>query len=256
MRRKIIAGNWKMNKDIHETATLITELRERMKDFRNEVDVVICPPFTSLVVAKSLIKDSSMKLGAQNMSQYDDGAYTGEVSAKMLTTIGCEFVILGHSERRQYFKETDDLINAKVKKALKAGLTPIVCIGETLEERESGITDKIITTQVKGVLRELTSSEVEKLVIAYEPVWAIGTGKNATPEQANQVHKLIRKLIGQMYSWTLAEKTVIQYGGSMNAQNASLLLCQSDIDGGLIGGASLKSDVFMAIIQAGVEVAK
>ncbi|MDI6767295.1 MAG: triose-phosphate isomerase [Bacteroidota bacterium] len=256
MRRKIIAGNWKMNKDIHETATLIAELTERMKDFRNEVDVIICPPFTSLVLANALIKGSSIKMGAQNMSQYDDGAYTGEISARMLLTIGCEYVILGHSERRQYFKETDELINQKIKKALSVGLTPIVCIGETLEERESGITDKIITTQIKGVLKELTSSEVEKLVIAYEPVWAIGTGKNATPEQANQVHKLIRKLIGQMYSWNLAEKTVIQYGGSMNAQNASSLLSQSDIDGGLIGGASLKSEAFMAIIQAAVEVAK
>jgi len=256
MRRKLIAGNWKMNKDIHETATLIAELRERMKDFKNEVDVVICPPYTSLVVAKSLIKDSPIKLGSQNMSQQDDGAYTGEISSKMLTTIGCEFVILGHSERRQYFKETDDLVNTKVKKALKAGLTPIVCIGETLEEREAGITDKIITTQVKGVLHELTSNEVEKLVIAYEPVWAIGTGKNATPEQANQVHKLIRKLIGQIYSWTVAEKLIIQYGGSMNAENASSLLTQSDIDGGLIGGASLKSDAFMTIIQSGIEASK
>lgn len=253
MRKKIIAGNWKMNKNIHETASLINELKERLKDFRNEVDVVICPPYTSLVVAKSLIKDSLIKLGAQNMSQHDDGAYTGEVSGRMLKTIGCDYVILGHSERRQYFKETDELINSKIKKALVAGITPIVCIGETLEEREAGITDKIITTQVKGVLRELTSSEIEKLIIAYEPVWAIGTGKNATPEQANQIHKLIRKLMGQMYSWTLAEKTIIQYGGSMNAQNASSLLSQSDIDGGLIGGASLKADAFTAIVQIGID---
>lgn len=256
MRRKIIAGNWKMNKDIHETATLIAELRERMKDFRNEVDVVICPPFTSLVIAKALIKDSPIKLGAQNMSQYDDGAYTGEISAKMLSAAGCEYVVLGHSERRQYFNETDELINTKIKKALNTRLTPIVCIGETLEERDAGITDKIITTQIKGVLHELTEVEVGKLLIAYEPVWAIGTGKNATPEQANQVHKLIRKQAGQMYSWAIAEKLIIQYGGSMNAQNASSLLLQSDIDGGLIGGASLKSDAFIAIIQAGVEAYK
>ena len=256
MRRKIIAGNWKMNKDIHETATLIAELRERMKDFRNEVDVVICPPYTSLLVAKSLIKDSPIKLGAQNMSQYDDGAYTGEISAKMLSAAGCEYVILGHSERRQYFNETDELINTKIKKALNTRLTPIVCIGETLEERDAGITDKIITTQIKGVLHELTEVEVGKLLIAYEPVWAIGTGKNATPEQANQVHKLIRKQAGQMYSWAIAEKLIIQYGGSMNAQNASSLLLQSDIDGGLIGGSSLKSDAFIAIIQAGVEAYK
>src|ERR1041385_1330150 len=253
MRRKLIAGNWKMNKDIHETATLINELKERLKDFRNEVGIVLCPAFTSLVVANSLIKETPMKLGAQNMSQNDNGAFTGEVSAKMLAAVGCEYVILRHSERRQYFKETNDLINAKVKQALKARLTPIICIGETLEERESGVTDKIITTQVKGVLHELSSAEVEKCVIAYEPVWAIGTGKNATPDQANQVHKLIRKLVGQMYSWTIAEKLVIQYGGSMKAQNASDLLLQSDIDGGLIGGASLKTDSFMTIIQAGVE---
>jgi triosephosphate isomerase len=256
MRRKVIAGNWKMNKDIHETANLIVELMDRMKDFKNQVDVVICPPYTSLVVAKSLVKDSPIKLGAQNMSQYDDGAYTGEISATMLTAIGCQYVILGHSERRQYFKETDDLINSKLRKALSIGLTPIACIGETLEEREAGVTDKVITTQIKGVLRELSSSEVEKIIIAYEPVWAIGTGKNATPEQANQVHKLIRKLIGQLYSWSLAEKILVQYGGSMNAQNAALLLSQSDIDGGLIGGASLKSDAFISIIQAGVESSK
>ena len=256
MRRKVIAGNWKMNKDIHETASFINELKVRMKDFRDEADVVICPPLTSLVVVKSLVKDSLIKLGAQNISQYEDGAYTGEVSAKMLTAIGCEFVIIGHSERRQYFKETDDLINAKIKKALNAKLTPIVCIGETLEERESGITDKIITIQVKSVLNGLSSTEAEKCAIAYEPVWAIGTGKNATPEQANQVHKLIRKLISQMYSWVLAEKLIILYGGSMNIQNAFSLLSQSDIDGGLIGGASLKSDSFMTIIQASVESIK
>ncbi len=256
MRKKVIAGNWKMNNDIHQTAILINEIKERMKDFRSEVDVIICPPFTSLLIAKSFIKDSPIKLGAQNMSQHEEGAYTGEVSARMLTVIGCEYVILGHSERRQYYKENDELVNLKIKQALKVGLTPIVCIGETLEEREAGITDKIITAQIKGVLHELTSSEVEKLVIAYEPVWSIGTGKNATPEQANHVHKLIRKLISQMYSWALAEKIIVLYGGSMNAQNASSLLNQSDIDGGLIGGASLKADSFMAIIQAGVEGSK
>lgn len=242
-----------MNKDIHETAALINELKERMKDFRKEVDVAICPPFTSLVIAKQLVKDSPIKLGAQNMSQHDDGAYTGEISARMLTAVGCDYVILGHSERRQYFKETDELVNVKVKKALKSGLTPIVCIGETLEERESGLTDRIITTQVKGVLHELSLEDIQKVVIAYEPVWAIGTGKNATPDQANLVHKLIRKLVGQLYSWSVAESLPIQYGGSMNAQNAASLLSESDIDGGLIGGASLKSDAFMAIIQAGVE---
>ncbi|MBI4548361.1 MAG: triose-phosphate isomerase [Ignavibacteriae bacterium] len=253
MRRLLIAGNWKMNKDIHETATLINELKERLKDFKNQVDITLCPPFPSLVVAKSLIKDSALKLGAQNMSQHDDGAYTGEVSATMLSSIGCEYVILGHSERRQHFKETDEIVNAKVKKALKSGLTPIVCIGETLEEREAGITDRIITTQIKDVLHELSSSDVEKIIIAYEPVWAIGTGRNATPDQANQVHRLIRKLVGQHYSWRVAEKLIIQYGGSVNPQNAYALLSQPEIDGALVGGASLSSDSFTRIIQAAVE---
>jgi len=254
MRKKIIAGNWKMNKDIHETATFVNGLKEKMKDFKGSVGVIICPPFTSLVVAKSLIQGTQIHLGAQNISQNDDGAFTGEVSAKMLAAIGCEYVILGHSERRQYFKETDDLVNAKVKKALKANLTPIICVGETLEERESGVTEKIISTQIKEVLKELSSEEVHKVVIAYEPVWAIGTGKTATPDQANQVHKLIRKLVAQLYSRAVADALIIQYGGSMNAENASSLLSQSDIDGGLIGGASLKIDPFLAIIDAGTKL--
>lgn len=254
MRKKIIAGNWKMNKDIHETATLVNGLKEKMKDFKGNVGVVICPPFTSLVVAKSLIQGTHIQLGAQNVSQNDDGAFTGEVSAKMLTAIGCEYVILGHSERRQYFKETDELINAKIKKALKANLIPIICVGETLEEREAGVTEKIISTQIKGVLKELSSEEMHKVVIAYEPVWAIGTGKTATPDQANQVHKFIRKLVAQLYNNTVADGLIIQYGGSMNAENAASLLSQTDIDGGLIGGASLKGDAFMAIIDAGASI--
>jgi triosephosphate isomerase len=253
MRKKLIAGNWKMNRDFHETAVLVTELKERLKDFKKEAGVIICPPFTSLIVAKSLMSDSPMKLGAQNMSQHDEGAYTGEVSAKMLRAIGCDYVILGHSERRQYFGETNELVNIKVKQALKNSLTPIVCVGETLEEREGGVTDRIITTQVKGVLNELSSEEVEKCVIAYEPVWAIGTGKTATPDQANQVHKLIRKLVSQLYSWAIAERIVIQYGGSVNDKNAVDLLSQSDIDGALVGGASLKADAFVRIVQAAVE---
>jgi len=254
MRKKIIAGNWKMNKDIHETATLVNGLKEKVKDFKGNVGVVICPPFTSLVVAKSLIQGTQIHLGAQNISQNDDGAFTGEVSAKMLMAIGCEYVILGHSERRQYFKETDELINAKIKKALKANLIPIICVGETLEEREAGVTEKIISTQIKGVLKELSSEEMHKVVIAYEPVWAIGTGKTATPDQANQVHKFIRKLVAQLYNNTVADGLIIQYGGSMNAENAASLLSQTDIDGGLIGGASLKVDAFMAIIDAGASI--
>lgn len=253
MRKKLIAGNWKMNKDIHETATLVTEIKERLNSFGNKVDVVICPPFVSLAVANGLIMSSKIKLGAQNMYHQNDGAYTGETSAKMLKAVGCEYVILGHSERRQYFKETNDFINLKVKQALENNLTPIICVGETLEERESGVTDTIISTQVKGVLAGLTASDVEKVVIAYEPVWAIGTGKTATPDQANQVHKLIRKLIAQMHSWALAENLVIQYGGSVNPQNAFDLLSQSDIDGALVGGACLKADTFVSIIGAAAE---
>ena len=187
------------------------------------------------------------------MSQYDDGAYTGEISARMLTAAGCRYVILGHSERRQLYNETDEVINAKVKTSLAAGLLPIVCVGETLEERESGITERIIMTQVKGVLHELSSGEVQLCIIAYEPVWAIGTGRTATPDQANEVHRLIRKLVGRIYSWSVAEKLIIQYGGSVNAQNAYSLLSRSDIDGALVGGASLNSDAFVTIIQAGVE---
>jgi len=256
MRKKVIAGNWKMHKDIHETASLLASLKERTRDFQGEVDVVVCPPFTSLVVASTLLQGTALKLGAQNMSQHDSGAYTGEVSAAMLTACGCTHVILGHSERRQYFKETDEFINAKVKKALAAGLTPIVCVGETLEEREKNLTDAIITVQVKGVLRELAEAEVSRLIIAYEPVWAIGTGKTATPEQANQAHKLIRKLVSQIFSWPIAEQLVILYGGSMNAENAAQLLSQPDVDGGLIGGASLKADAFMTIVQAGVDISR
>ena len=253
MRKKLIVGNWKMNKDIRESAELISQLVDRLKDFRGEIDIVVCPPFTSLVVARGLVKDTSIKLGGQNMSDKLDGAYTGEISGRMLAAIGCEYVILGHSERRQYFKETNEAVNAKVHRALESGLTPIICVGETLEERESDVTSNIITTQTKGALAEIGSAELHRCVIAYEPVWAIGTGKNATPDQANQVHKLIRKLVGQTYSWAVAERTVILYGGSVNPSNARDLLSQSDIDGALVGGACLKADSFMSIIVAGVE---
>lgn len=256
MRPKLIAGNWKMNKDIQETASFIEDLRGQLKDFPKEVGIVICPPFTSLVVAKGLIGDTPIKLGAQNTSDKGDGAYTGEISTRMLAAIGCEYVILGHSERRQYFKESNEFINLKVHMALRGGIIPIICVGETLEERESGVTNQIVSTQVKGVLSGLTSADLGSVVIAYEPVWAIGTGKNATPDQANEVHKLIRKLIGQMYSWTVAEKLIILYGGSVNPSNALDLLSQSDIDGALVGGACLKADSFAAIIHAGVESTK
>ncbi len=250
MRNKIIAGNWKMYKDINETTELINGLKSKLATLPNGVKVIVCPPFTSLAIAQQLLKDSSIAFGAQNMYPEDEGAFTGEISPKMLKAVGCTYVILGHSERRQYFGETNESINKKAKKAIASGLIPIICVGETLEEREKNITDQIVTVQVKGCLKDIPAAEVEKLIIAYEPVWAIGTGKVATPQQAQDVHQLIRKLIGQMYSWATAEKVVIQYGGSVKPENAKELLHQPDIDGALVGGACLKADSFAAIVQA------
>ncbi|MCI0707527.1 MAG: triose-phosphate isomerase [Ignavibacteriae bacterium] len=250
MRNKIIAGNWKMNKDLSETKGLLNDLKTKVGAGLGGVQVIVCPPFTSLALAAELLKGSTIKLGAQNMYFEDEGAFTGEVSPKMLKSAGCEYVILGHSERRQIFGETNELINKKVKKALASGLLPIVCVGETLDEREKNITDQVVTSQVKGALREISSADMENIIIAYEPVWAIGTGKNATPQQAEDVHRLIRKLIGQMYNWTVAEKLIIQYGGSVKPDNAAELLKQSNIDGALVGGACLKADSFTQIIQS------
>jgi triosephosphate isomerase len=250
MRNVIIAGNWKMYKDLTATAELIEGLKSRLTSLPPRVAVVICPPFTSLAVAGTMLKGSPLALGAQNMSQHDEGAFTGEISWNMLRSAGCEYVILGHSERRQYFGEKDELINIKAKKAIAVSLKPIICVGETLAEREQGITDRIITTQVKGVLSGLTRAEMSSVTIAYEPVWAIGTGKTATPAQAQEVHQLIRKLVSQIYDWPLAEQTVIQYGGSVKPDNASELLSQNDIDGALVGGACLKPDSFAAIVNA------
>ena len=247
MRNKVIAGNWKMNKDVFETADLINGLKK--SSVPKNVEVIVCPPFTSLVIAQQLLKGSLIKLGAQDVSVHDDGAYTGEVSIKMLKSVGCEYVIVGHSERRQYFHESNELINQKAKKVLAAGMKAIICVGETLEEREKEITDKVITAQIKGVLAGLSESDLEKVIIAYEPVWAIGTGKNATPKQAEDVHQLIRKLVGQLYSWNVAEKIIIQYGGSVKPENAKELLSQPDIDGALVGGACLKADSFAGIIS-------
>jgi triosephosphate isomerase len=250
MRPKVIAGNWKMNKDVHQTEELINGLKKALDFSLTNVKVVICPPFTSLETAQQLLQGSPIALGAQNMYYEDEGAFTGEVSAKMLKGVGCQFVILGHSERRQYFRETDEFINKKVKKALASGLIPIVCVGETLEEREKNITHQVVTTQVKGVLKDISADDVEKLIIAYEPVWAIGTGRNATPQQAEEVHLLIRSLISELYRSTTAERLIIQYGGSVKADNAADLLSQLDIDGALVGGACLKADSFAAIVKA------
>lgn len=248
MRNKVIAGNWKMNKDVFETADLINGLKKSAT--AKNVEVIVCPPYTSLVVAHQLLKGSTIKLGAQDVSVHDDGAYTGEVSVKMLKSVGCEYVIVGHSERRQYFHESNELINQKAKKVIAEGMRVIICVGETLEEREKEITDKVITAQIKGVLAGLAESDLDRVIIAYEPVWAIGTGKNATPGQAEDVHQLIRKLVGQLYSWNVAEKIIIQYGGSVKPENAKELLSQADIDGALVGGACLKPDSFAGIISS------
>lgn len=250
MSKKIIAGNWKMNMDIPETVKLISAIKDAIKDINNGAGVIVCPPFTSLETAHTLLKDSNIGLGAQNMYFEDSGAYTGEVSAAMLKSAGCKYVILGHSERRTIFKETDELINKKIKKAHAAGLFPIFCIGETLEEREKGITFDVVRTQLTGGLKDVSASELEKTIIAYEPVWAIGTGKVATPVQAQEVHAFIRGWIKDNYPSVNAGEITIQYGGSVKPDNAKELLLQPDIDGALVGGACLKADSFAGIIAA------
>lgn len=250
MRPKVIAGNWKMFKDLDESAMVIADLKKALTMIGGGPVVVVCPPFTSLALVANQVKGTSIKLGAQNISQFDEGAYTGEISWKMLKSTGCEFVIIGHSERREYFGETNVLTNLKLKKTLAAGLTPILCVGEKLDEREKGITMDVVSLQLKDALSSVSSGEVQKVIIAYEPVWAIGTGKTATPQQAQETHHQIRKLLAQLYSWPIAERLVIQYGGSVKPDNAAELLAQDDIDGALVGGACLKADSFAAIISA------
>jgi len=248
MRRKIIAGNWKLNGTIARTEALVKELLAG--DFNTErATVVVCPPFTSLYVAAKLLEDSPIALGAQDMSRHQSGAYTGEVAADMLLTVGISYVILGHSERRQYHAEDDRLVNAKVKAALSAGLTPIICVGETLEQREAGQTEQVVGQQVDGTLAGLSADLIAKSVLAYEPVWAIGTGKTATPEMAQAVHKFIRQKVAEVDA-AAAETLPILYGGSVKPENAHDLLAQPDIDGALVGGASLKAADFVAIINA------
>jgi triosephosphate isomerase len=251
-RIKVIAGNWKLNKDVQQTEELIAGIKNALTFELKGVKVIVCPPFTSLETASRLTKGSLLSLGAQNMYYEDEGAFTGEISQKMLKSVGCEYVILGHSERRQIFGETDELINRKVKKAIASGLVPIVCVGETLKQREKNITGQIVTTQVRGVLKSVSAEQIEKVIIAYEPVWAIGTGRNATPQQAEEVHLLIRTLLAQLYTAATAEKVIIQYGGSVKPDNAAELLWQPNVDGALVGGACLKADSFSAIIRAAI----
>ncbi|MBP3703801.1 MAG: triose-phosphate isomerase [Lachnospiraceae bacterium] len=239
-RKKIIAGNWKMNKTPSEAVALINELKPLVAN--DEVDVVFCVPAIDLSVAVEAVKGSNIEIGAENMYFEESGAYTGEIAPNMLTDLGVKYVIIGHSERREYFAETDETVNKKVLKAFEHGITPIICCGESLTQREQGITIDFIRQQIKIAFLNVTAEQAKKAVIAYEPIWAIGTGKTATSEQAEEVCAAIRKCIGEIYDTSTADEIRIQYGGSMNAGNAAELLAKPDIDGGLVGGASLKPD--------------
>ncbi len=247
-RKKLIAGNWKMNLRRDTSVALATALVDKLKPNAN-VGVAICPPHVYLHDVAAAIRGSSIGLGAQNMSQESDGAFTGETSSGMLLDLGCKFVILGHSERRQFNGETDALVNKKMHVALGAKLTPIVCVGETLQERESGQTQQVISKQIDGSLAGLTAAQLPLVVIAYEPVWAIGTGKVASPQQAEEVHAQIRKQLQAMHGGA-SQEVIVQYGGSVKPDNAAELLHQPNIDGALVGGASLKADDFLKIIAA------
>jgi triosephosphate isomerase len=248
MRNKIVAGNWKMNNDIVESVELINGIKNSLVD-REDVKVIIAPSFVVLDKASQLLSGTKIGLSAQNMCFEDSGAFTGAVSAKMIKSVGCEYVILGHSERRTLFGETNSVINKKMKKAISEKLIPIFCIGETLEERESGEMKRILESQIREGLEGISEADMEETIIAYEPVWAIGTGKVASPLQAQEVHAFIRNLLKEMYSENLADNTIIQYGGSVKPENAAELLGQPDIDGALVGGACLKADSFVAIVK-------
>lgn len=250
MRKIIVAGNWKMNKTTKETEKFFTEFKPLVAGVKN-VEIVIGAPFTALETATRETKGTNIKIAAENMNANDSGAYTGEISPLMLKDLGVEYVILGHSERREYYGETDSIINEKVKAALKHGLKPILCVGEKLEERENGTTEAVVKEQTVGGLKDVSASDMANVVIAYEPVWAIGTGKTASPEQAQEVHAFIRNLLTELYSVEVSENVTIQYGGSMNDANASELIAQKDIDGGLVGGASLIPEKFTIIAKAG-----
>ena len=246
-RKLIIAGNWKMNHTGAATRTAIRQLAEKTAAIET-IDIVICPPFTSLATAVSETSDTSIAVGAQNVHWEKSGAYTGEVSAEMLTEIPVRYVIVGHSERRQYFAETDETVNKRLRAALGAGLLPIVCVGETLEERQAGNTDAVVSKQIAGSLANLTATDIESVVIAYEPVWAIGTGVTATPEQAQEVHGQIRQILRDRFDAATGESIRIQYGGSAKVNNVAELMSKPDIDGALVGGASLEPDDFSQLL--------
>jgi triosephosphate isomerase len=247
-RKLIIAGNWKMNKTVAEALDMVRGLKLDLANLK-EVDIVICPPFTALCEVSKAILDSNIRLGAQNMSEHNVGAYTGEIAAVMLKEFSVRYVILGHSERRQYQKESDALISKKALAALAASLKPIVCVGETLAERESNETNKVLETQVRGSLEGVSKEQMAETVLAYEPVWAIGTGKTATTQQAQDAHAFIRGIIAKMFNETVARRVRIQYGGSVKPANARELMGQPDVDGALVGGASLEPRSFAEIIK-------
>jgi triosephosphate isomerase len=247
-RKLIIAGNWKMNKTVAEGLDLVHDLKRELANVK-EVDVVVCPPFTALGEVSKAILDSNIRLGAQNMSEQKMGAYTGEIAAGQLKEFSVRYVVLGHSERRQYQKETDELIAAKALAAHGAALKPIVCVGESLQEREGGRTEKVLDRQVRGSLAGLSKEQMEETIVAYEPVWAIGTGKTATPDQAQQTHAFIRRLLGTLFDENVAKRARIQYGGSVKPSNARELMSLPDVDGALVGGAALEGRSFADIVK-------
>jgi len=249
MRRTVIAGNWKMNMTPSQTKAFITELIPMVQGM-NGCDIVLCVPYVDIAVAVEAAKGTNIHIGAENVHFAESGAYTGEVSTKMLSEIGCEYVIIGHSERRQYFGETDETVNLRTKAALAAGFKVILCLGEVKEERLSGVTSEVVSRQTRLALAGVTPEELKNVIIAYEPVWAIGTGLTATPEQADETCGEIRAVVAELYGKAAAENITIQYGGSMNDSNAAELLSKENVDGGLIGGASLKTDKFTAIVKA------
>ncbi|MBE7049556.1 MAG: triose-phosphate isomerase [Ruminococcaceae bacterium] len=248
MRQTVVAGNWKMNKTPAQTTELINELKPLVAGSENKC--IVCVPYTSLANAIEACKGSNIEVGAQNMYFEESGAYTGEIAPSMLTEMGVKYVIIGHSERRQYFAETDETVNKKVIKAFEHGLTPIICVGESLEQREQGITVELVSMQTKIALLGLSADQVKKTIIAYEPIWAIGTGKTATSDQAQEVCKAIRDTVCEVFGKDAADEVIVQYGGSVNAGNSAELFAKEDIDGGLVGGASLKAQDFSVIVNS------
>jgi triosephosphate isomerase len=251
LRKKLVAGNWKMNLNITDSEVLIKKLTQDIhQSYFDKCDVLICPPFTSLMVAHSLLRGTKIKLGAQNLHWENDGAYTGEISATMFLSVGCEYVIIGHSERRQYFGETDETVNKKIKKALENNLKPVVCVGESLEQRKSEQFKEVVSAQLKRGLQGISNEQMKNVVIAYEPVWAIGTGLNANSEQISEMNIIIGNVIGELYDSETANSLLILYGGSVNDKNAEEIFSTCGVDGALVGGASLKTENFINIIKS------